>query len=396
MVAARRLAAFAIMLCAAAACTDTGTGTGTAKAPAPTPAAASATDGPCPANLVIQTDWFAEMEHGGTYQLIGAGGSASKERLTYSGPLQPRYRGAHGVQTVEIRSGGAAIDSTVIDAMNADDSIYLGFVSNDDVIAARRSNTSFTSVMSTLDINPQMLMWSPTRYSVLDFEDLARTRAKVLYFKGSTYIDYLVSKGYLRDDQLDDSYDGSPTRWLESDGDVIQQGFASNEVFTYEEGMAEWQRPVDFFLIHWLGYESYPETLAMQTAKVDRERDCLRLLVPVMQQAWVDFFVDPAPVGDAVVATLNTYDTFFKVSPELNDRAIDIFRQYEIASNGADQTLGNFDEARVDRMIAIVSDVFAARGEKIPDGLTATDVMTNEFVDPEIRLPDGWNKVPES
>ena len=39
--------------------------------------AAAATDEVvCPANLVIQTDWWPEIEHGGTYQLIGAGGVA--------------------------------------------------------------------------------------------------------------------------------------------------------------------------------------------------------------------------------------------------------------------------------------------------------------------------------
>ena len=388
MVSARRWAVLGVaMALAATACSSSSTDGAAAK-----PAEAQAVDGPCPANLVIQTDWFAEIEHGGVYQLIGPGGSADKERFTYSGPLLPQYRGSHGVQTVEIRSGGAAIGTTVLDAMNADDSIYLGFVNTDDIIAARGSKSSFTSVMSTLDINPQMLMWNPTRYSILDFKDLARTRAKVLYFKGSTYIDYLVSKGYLRPDQLDDSYDGSPTRWLESDGDVIQQGFASNEVFTYEEAMPEWQRPVDFFLIHWLGYEVYPETLTMQTAELAEQRNCLKLLVPTMQRAWVDFLTEPDPVSQTVVSTLEAYDSFFKVSPALNSRAIDLFKQYEIASNGSDDTLGNFDEARVDRMITIVSDIFAARGQQLPKGLKAADVVTNEFVDPAIRLPDGWDK----
>lgn len=400
MAATRRWAVLCAMaLAGAVACTNSASDSTAASAPASASVPATATaaapvaEGPCPANLVIQTDWFAEMEHGGVYQLIGPGGSANKERFTYSGPLQPQYRGAHGVQTVEIRSGGAAIDTTVMDAMNADDSIYLGFVNTDDIIAGRGNKQSFTSVMATLDINPQMLMWNPTRYSILDFKDLARTRAKVLHFKGSTYVDYLVSKGFLRPDQLDDSYDGSPTRWLESDGDVIQQGFASNEVFTYEEGLPEWRRPVDFFLIHWLGYETYPETLTMQTAKLQERSDCLKLLVPVMQRAWVDFLTNPEPVSQTVVATLDTYDTFFKVSPALNSRAIEIFKQYEIASNGSDATLGNFDEDRVDRMIKIVSDILSGRGEKLPEGLSASDIMTNDFVDPAIGLPDGWNQL---
>ena len=44
--------------------------------------AAAATDEVvCPANLVIQTDWWPEIEHGGTYQLMMAGRSAQMLRL---------------------------------------------------------------------------------------------------------------------------------------------------------------------------------------------------------------------------------------------------------------------------------------------------------------------------
>ena len=36
----------------------------------------------CPTNLVIQTDWWPEIEHGGTYQLIGAGGTSDPSLFT--------------------------------------------------------------------------------------------------------------------------------------------------------------------------------------------------------------------------------------------------------------------------------------------------------------------------
>ena len=80
-------------------------GSDSASPPASAPAGADLGGGPCPSHLVIQTDWFPEVEHGGAYQLIGSGGQADKSTMRYSGPLQPRYRGAHGVRTVEIRIG---------------------------------------------------------------------------------------------------------------------------------------------------------------------------------------------------------------------------------------------------------------------------------------------------
>jgi hypothetical protein len=382
----RRCAVLAgLLLVGAAACADGGGDGGNAAtrqtAPAPAP------PGPCPANLVIQTDWFPEVEHGGTYQLIGAGGRADKATFSYRGPLQNRYAGTHGVQTVEIRAGGAAIDNrTVSDVLYSDDSVFAGYVNTDDAIAGGGKGQPVIGVMASLDVSPQMLMWSPARYTITKPTDLAKTRTKVLHFPGSTYIDYLVSEGYVTIDQLDDSYKGDPTRWLESNGDIIQQGFATNEVFTYENLIDGWRKPVDFFLIHWMGYENYPAMLSVPSDRLDASRACLRELVPVMQRAWVDYLTDPSATNDTLVEVNDTYDTFFKLSKGLNARAMAMFSQFKLATNGSDEVLGNFDDARVERMVRIVSDVLTARGTPLPSGVTAASVATNEFVDSSIGL----------
>jgi hypothetical protein len=373
----------ALAVLGAAACSD---GDGGGAAPAPTPTT-NGIAGPCPSNLVVQTDWFPEVEHGGTYQLIGPGGTADKASFRYRGPLQARYAGSHGVQTVEIRAGGAAIDNrTVSDVLYSDDDVFLGYVNTDDAIAGAAKGQSVLGVMASLDISPQMLMWSPARFTITKPTDLAKTRAKVLHFPGSTYIDYLVSKGYVTIDQLDDSYKGDPTRWLESSGDIIQQGFATNEVFTYENLVDGWRKPVDFFLIHWMGYENYPAMLSLPSGKLEESRACLDELVPVMQRAWVDYLTSPGPVNDELVEINDTYDTFFKISKGLNARAMQMFSQFKLATNGPDDVLGNFDQARVDRMVRIVGDVLKARGAPVKADLTAADVSTNEFVDGSIGL----------
>ncbi len=349
--------------------------------------AGDTTSGPCPAHLVIQTDWFPQAEHGGTYQLIGPGGKVDPTGLTYSGPLAARYRGAHGVQDVEIRAGGAAIDDrSVLQAMAADPDIYLGYVNTDDLIATALRGQPAMGVVGTLDINPQMLMWSPARHSISAFEDLRRTEAPVLYFPGSTYMDYLVSEGYVAKDQLDDTYDGNPDRWLESKGDVLQQGFATNEPFFYSQELPGWSRPVEFFLIHWLGYENYPQVLSLPTERLDSQRDCLELLVPVMQQATVDFFADPDPALQAIVDANTAYDTFWTVTPALNQAAVKTMRQYDIASNGSDDIYGNFDDERVSRLIDIVTEVIEDRDPSVTGTIAVSDVVTNEFIDPTISL----------
>lgn len=381
---------FAAAVAAATLATACGHFGSDSSSPPTTLAAGPSTEsGPCPANLVIQTDWFPEVEHGGLYQLIGSGGHADKAAMTYSGPLQPQYRGAHGVQTVEIRAGGAAIDNqSVTERMMADDDIYLGFVNTDDAIAGRADGQNVTGVATTLDLSPQMLMWSPSRYSITRFEDLAKTRARILYFPGSTYIDFLLSRGYVTPDQLDASYDGSPARWLDSGGDVIQQGFATNEVYSYTHDLPGWQKPVDFFLIHWFGYENYPAMISIRSDRLDAARSCLTLLVPELQRAWVDFLDKPDDVNRTIVSVLDTYDSFFKVSEELNEDAERKFVQYKIASNGADDIYGNFDISRVERFIPIVEDIYAQRGTPLP-AVRASDIVTNEFVDPTISWKQG-------
>ena len=41
----------------------------------------------CPAKIVVQTNWFPEAEHGGTYQVIGPEGIIDGENGTYRGRL---------------------------------------------------------------------------------------------------------------------------------------------------------------------------------------------------------------------------------------------------------------------------------------------------------------------
>ena len=55
-------------------------------------------------------------------------------------------------------------------------------------------------------------------------------------------------------------------------------------------------------------------------------------------------------------------------------------------TNGPDQTLGNFDTARVQRMIEIVTPIFTAQRQPPKEGLTPEDIATNEFIDPSIGI----------
>ena len=55
-----------------------------------------------------------------------------------------------------------------------------------------------------------------------------------------------------------------------------------------------------------------------------------------------------------------------------------------IIGNGKDATVGDFEEARVQRIITIVTPIFAGQKTPVKPGLTVQDLVTNEFIDQSV------------
>lgn len=357
---------------------------------AATETTAATAEAVCPTNLVIQTDWWPEAEHGGTYQLIGPGGAANQSLFTYSGPIADAYK-VGGIETVEIRAGGDAIEFQPVQTVMATDSnIYLGYVNTDDAIASS-GTVAVTGVATTLEINPQMLMWDPEQTEIdpaepTTFKD---SGARVLHFPGVTYVDWMIAKGYLDEGQSDPNYGGSPDQWIADAGNYIQQGFATNEVFKYNE-VIEWKdgaaAPVEYVLIDELGWRTYPAMYTILTDRLEEERACLEVLVPTLQQAWVDYFAEPQPVNDALLEITGTYNNYWTLTPELNAAAVELFASSGIGGNGGDSTYGNFDDARIEQLFTELTPILEAKALDLPAGYTASNAYTNEFIDESIGV----------
>ena len=345
------------------------------------PAAAGGTlKGICPDKIVIQTDWYATPERAMAYQLVGANGVVDKKKGTFSGPLA----GA-GVD-VEVRLGGPFIGFQPIPAqMYQDPTVFLGLVATDDAVqAADKFPTK--AVVAPLEINPQILMWDPATYKIEEWADVAKTKAKVVYLEGLPFMDYLVSKGFVTKDQKDAAFDGTPSRFVAGGGKVIQQGYASNEPFRWENDVPGWKKPVKYLLVHDSGYQIYPQGVAIRSDKFEASRACLKLLVPMMQKAEVDYMTDPTGTNAALLKIATTLGDGPPVTAAGNADAVKVMKTLGIVGNGPDATLGNFDTARVERTIALLRPIFAARKVTVSEKLTAGDLVTNEFIDPAIHL----------
>ena len=340
--------------------------------------------GVCPATIVVQTDWFPETEYGVYYHMLGPNPKIDVEHKRVSGPLVVEGQDT-GVQ-LEVRSGGPATDFKLVsEQMYTDKSITLGQINTDEAIRFSGSQPTL-AVAAPMEISPFMIMWDPQTHPQFNIiADIGQTNAKVVYFKGDTYMEYLIGSGIIRRGQVDDSYDGSSTKFLASKGTIAQAGFATSEPYIYQHDLKEWGKPLNYALVNDTGYPMYPQVLSIRPADKQKLAPCLKKLVPIVQRAQIDFLNNPDRTNAFIIKLVKQYNTFWTYSPGLADYAITKMRQ-DFVNNGADPTLGNFDSARVQRMIDIVTPILIGQRQPPRPGLQPGDLFTNEFVDPNIGV----------
>jgi len=164
------------------------------------------------------------------------------------------------------------------------------------------------------------------------------------------------------------------------------QGYATNEPYTYQHEIPAWGRPVAYQLVYDTGYPNYANVLAVRADKLASLAPCLWRLVPIIQQAQIDFMTNPNPAIDLLVHLVDAYHAGFVYSRGNAQFAVRQLRQLGIVANGPDATLGNFIPQRLQRLIAIVGPIFATQRKPIRAGLTPEQVGTNQFIDPAIGL----------
>ena len=379
------IAVLAVLALAATGCGGNGDegGSQASGTTAPTDASVSL-KGVCPDTVVIQTDWDPESEYGVYYHMLGPNPDIDTDHKRVTAPLVSGGKDT-GVK-LEVRLGGPSIGfEPVSSQMYKDTSITLGQVSTDEAIRFSAKQAT-QGVVAPMETSPFMIMWDPGTYPQFNtIADIGKTDTKVLYFEGDTYMAYLTGTNVLKKSQVDGSYDGKPANFVAADGKVAQAGFATSEPYIYEHEVRQWNKPVKYALVSQAGYPFYPQALSIRTADKEKLAPCLKKLVPIVQRAQVDFLANPEKTNAFVLDLVKQYNTGWVYSPGLAAYAIDKMRS-DFVTNGPDQTLGNFDTARVQRMIDIVTPIFTAQRQPPKEGLTPEDIATNEFVDTNIGV----------
>lgn len=335
----------------------------------------------CGAKIVVQTDWFPEPEHGFIYQLAGTNGSTDTKKGHYTGTIK-----GTGVQ-LEIRAGGPFTGfQQPISQIYQDSSITLAYATSDEQIQLAKK-LPLVSIVAPDEFSPQILMWNPQKLHITKFADIASSGAPVLVFAGGAYIDYLVGRGWINAKQVDTSYDGSPARFVAADGAIVQQGFVTSEPYQYEHDIASYGKPVSYLLVKNSGYIPYPQTLAVRAADLKTKAACWKLLVPLVQQAQVDYMTNPKPVNAKLEGIVTSLNTFWKLSSGGDAYNTSAQRRLGIVSNGPDCTLGNFNLKRLQQVINQVNPLFEKKGlDTINPDLKAANIATNQFINPKIGL----------
>ena len=344
--------------------------------------------GDCPDTVVIQTDWMPEAEHGFLYQMVGEGYEIDAGKAYVTGPLIDAAGNDTGVK-IQIRSGGAAQNfSPVTQIMYADDSVTLGYVYTDEGIQFS-GDFPTVAIESGFEKNPQMIMWDPETYpDVTGIADLGTEGVKIRYFGGAAYMDFLTGSGVLSTDQVDGSYSGDPSLFVADEGKAAQQGFGSAEPYLYENELTDWGKPVKYEYINDAGWENYAESIATKPENIDALSACFTKLVPIIQQASIDYMADPARTNAIILDAVATFgeDFGWTYSDGAAAYGVATMQKDGLVANGPDSTVGNFDLDRVNSLIELAVPIYTAQGATPKDGVTADDIVTNQFIDDSIGL----------
>ena len=368
----------------AAACGDSSEPAATtAAAPATTEAPAESMynlAGHCPDVVSIQTDWFPEAEHGAMYEMVGDDYTIDGEAQITSGSLV--IGGEDTGVDIEVRAGGPAIGFAPVRSYmyaNPGD-IDFGYGTTDALVLGYE-DAPMLAVAAPLEKNPQIIMWDPETYpDVETIADLRDADVLVQVFAGGSFSEIFVSDGTMNASQIDLSYDGSPARFIAEGGAIAQQAFASAEPYQYLNVFEEWGKEVKYQLIHDAGLEMYSQAFAIRTGDKAALDGCLQRLVPIVQQATIDYALNPDRANAIIVDAVATIDSFWVYSSELAAFSAAEQLRIGLVGNGPDSIVGNFEMARVQGVI----DQMDAAGMDVPAGLVAADIVTNEYIDDSI------------
>lgn len=376
------VAALGLVLTTAGCGADSSSGNddaGTADTTAAAGAAAGFLTDVCPETIKIQLGWYPQPDpYAMVYGLMAPDGKLDSEAASYTSTAL-----ADPEQKIEVIGGGPLVGYQQVSALLYTDSdILLGDVALDEAIAQSKTFPT-VGVIAPFEKSPLGLMYNPDAVTLDSLQDVKDSGTTVLAASGQTSIAALVGLGELDEDQVDSSYTYSPAQFVAADGDIAQQAFATQEPYAYENSPF-WNKPTEVLLLADQGYPNYQNALVATPENLEANADCLKRLVPLMQQSMVDYFASPDATNALIADLSDQLKNPTPVTVESEEYAHDVMSEDGLVANAAGTpTFGLYDAARVQDVIDVVSPVFEGSANFDP-AVTPEALFTNDFLDPAI------------
>lgn len=351
--------------------------------------------GYCPSTLTIQTNWLPEPDHGALYELIGPGGKMTQ--YSYEGPL-----GSTGIK-LNILSGGPG-DAN----LNTAATLYSGnpvkrvtpqlTMDTSDSTVELSKQFPTVGVVSLQEHDPLVLIWDPAKFSNLDTIAAFKAAAK----KGALFYTSGVTQGYVQvmeeegvpSNSFIGGYSGDLDRFATGEGKIIQQGYADSEVYLLEHETPAWDKKVDYTYVYKLSpaLNDYSELVQVKKSALKAMTPCLKRLVPMIQHAEIDYLEHPAAVNSVFEAFNPKYGaSYWTTGAGYNSFADKVLSQDLVGnSDGGKGAVGAMSLSRMTTNIKALLPIFAKQKvNTYLKSVTASDLVTNKFIDPSIKFPAG-------
>lgn len=373
-----------LSIAAAAGCSSSSS-TGAAGAGATQNAAKGVLTGICPSTVQIQQNWTPEAEQGAYYQLAASGGNIDSNQKTYTAPLIDPISGKSAGVNVELLAGGPATGySNPEQLLYENQSILLGVDATDTQIKAY-SKTPTVGVVTPMLTYDNVFFWNPAKHNFKSIADIGSSGATLLsYGTGGALNLYLEGKGWLHKDQINGAYKGSPADFVASGGDLISGGYATYEPYYYAHQLPAWNKPIAYQMVATTGYNPYSNTTFVTPANEKKYASCLSKLVPMIQQAQINYLKSPDRVNQLIVQLTTSYNIGGKYTPEVAAYADKTMLADKIVAQPDSGAFGSFDMQRVDTLIGQLKDTNSVTG--LPAGFSAAQMETNKYLDPSIKM----------
>jgi hypothetical protein len=308
---------------------------------------------------------------------MGADYVASKDTGAVIGALT-----FHGVDTgvdLEIRAGGPFLQIPVVTQMYQDDAIMFGYVGTDVAIKTYK-DTPTLAVFSALNKYPQVILWDAKKHpNAKSIADIAKEVSTIYIYGDQSFMRYFISIGAVSKGQIDNNYQGN---LLLATEDAAHQGFATSEPYKYSV-LDSGAITTNYEFIHDAGWNGYLQSLAIRKDRLEEFRPCLAKIVPIIQQAQLDYIAAPERANAIIIATTKTYDSWWTQTEGDTANGAKTQKDLDIIGNGDTPTFGDLEEGRVRDFIAKAIPIFREQGLDVAD-VTPADITTNEFLDPTI------------